>query len=107
MLIQLRLPIVSGFTAIRRIRSHRELRAVPIIAVSVNNPTSNSNLALAAGCIAHVEDPGEFYFFQRPLYLVDGSGQFLSWGRRTRWSVADLQDTGRSSLPVVQRLELL
>jgi len=42
-----------------------------------------------------------------PLYLVDGSGQFLSWGRRTRWSVADLQDTGRSSLPVVQRLELL
>jgi hypothetical protein len=42
-----------------------------------------------------------------PLYLVDGSGQFLSWGRRTRWSVADLHDTGRSSLPVVQRLELL
>ena len=42
-----------------------------------------------------------------PLYLVDGSGQFLSWGRRTRWSVADLKDTGRSSLPVVQRLELL
>ena len=61
MLIQLRLPIVSGFTAIRRIRSHCELRAVPIIAVSVNNPTSNRNLALAAGCIAHVEDPGEFY----------------------------------------------
>ena len=42
-----------------------------------------------------------------PLYLVDGSGQFLSWGRRTRWSVADLHDTGRASLPVVQRLELL
>jgi hypothetical protein len=45
--------------------------------------------------------------YSAPLYLVDGSGQFLSWGRRTRWSVADLHDTGRSSLPVVQRLELL
>jgi len=61
MLIQLRLPIVSGFTAIRRIRKHYGLRAVPIIAVSVNKPTSNRNLALAAGCIAHVEDPSEFY----------------------------------------------
>ena len=61
MLIQLRLPIVSGFTAIRRIRKHCELRSVPIIAVSVNKPTSNRNLALAAGCIAHVEDPTEFY----------------------------------------------
>jgi two-component system, cell cycle response regulator DivK len=60
-LIQLRLPVVSGFTAIRRIRKHCELRTVPIIAVSVNKPTSNRNLALAAGCIAHVEDPGEFY----------------------------------------------
>jgi CheY-like chemotaxis protein len=65
MLIQLRLPIVSGFTAIRQIRKHYELRAVPIIAVSVNNPTTNRNLALAAGCIAHVEDPNEFY-------LLDG-----------------------------------
>jgi|ERR1700730_4261199 len=61
MLIQLSLPIVSGFTAIRRIRKYCELRSVPIIAVSVNKPTSNRNLALAAGCIAHVEDPTEFY----------------------------------------------
>jgi CheY-like chemotaxis protein len=61
MLIQLRLPIVSGFTAIRRIRKHCGLRSVPIIAVSVNKPASNRNLALAAGCIAHVEDPSEFY----------------------------------------------
>ncbi len=59
-LIQLKLPVISGFTAIRRIRKCAELRAVPIIAVSFNQPTSNRNLALAAGCIAHVEDPIEF-----------------------------------------------
>ena len=42
-----------------------------------------------------------------PLYLVDRSGQFLSWGKRTRWSIDDLLDTGRSSLPVSQRLKML
>ncbi|MBC8030677.1 MAG: response regulator [Pyrinomonadaceae bacterium] len=60
LLIQLKLPVVSGFTAIRRIKKHDELRDVPIIAISFNNPTSNHNLALAAGCNAHVENPIEF-----------------------------------------------
>ena len=59
-LIQLKLPIVSGFSAIRRIKKYSELREIPIIAISVNNPTSNRNLALAAGCNAHVENPIEF-----------------------------------------------
>lgn len=60
LLIQLKLPVVSGFTAIRRIRKHEDLRAIPIIAISFNNPTSNRNLALAAGCNAHIENPVEF-----------------------------------------------
>jgi hypothetical protein len=42
-----------------------------------------------------------------PVYLVDGSGQVLSWGRRTRWTLADLRDTGRISQPEIQRLQLL
>ena len=60
LLIQLKLAVVSGFTAIRRIRKHKELRAVPIIAISFNGPASNRNLALAAGCSAHIENPIEF-----------------------------------------------
>ena len=59
-LIQLKLPVVSGFTAIRRMRRCAELREVPIIAVSLYNPTANRNVALAAGCNAHLEDPIEF-----------------------------------------------
>ena len=59
-LIQLKLPVISGFTAIRRIRKHEDLRGIPIIAISFNNPTSNRNLALAAGCSAHIENPIEF-----------------------------------------------
>ncbi len=42
-----------------------------------------------------------------PIYLIDGSGQFLSWGKLTRWSLGDLSDTGRRSTPEVQRLRLL
>lgn len=59
-LIQLKLPVVSGFTVVRRIRKCAELQDVPIIAVSFNKPTSNRHLALAAGCSAHVENPIEF-----------------------------------------------
>ena len=59
-LIQLKLPVVSGFTVIRRMRRCAALRDVPIIAVSFSNQTANRNVAMAAGCNAHIEDPIEF-----------------------------------------------
>ncbi len=59
-LIELKLPIVSGFTAIRRIKKESDLSSVPIIAMSSKNGTTNHNLALAAGCSAHVQKPIEF-----------------------------------------------
>jgi len=59
-LIELRLPIVSGFTAIRRIKKESDLSSVPIIAMSSKNTTTNHNLALASGCSAHVQKPIEF-----------------------------------------------
>jgi two-component system cell cycle response regulator DivK len=59
-LIELRMPIISGFTAIRRIRKELKLGSIPIIAMSSNNPTANGSLARAAGCSAHVEKPVEF-----------------------------------------------
>jgi two-component system, cell cycle response regulator DivK len=59
-IIDLKLPGLSGFSAIRRMKKYAELRATPIIAVSLNHPTSHGNLALAAGCAAHLEKPIEF-----------------------------------------------
>lgn len=59
MLIDLRLPIVSGFTTIRRMKKESELKEVPIIAMSSRSP-ANGNLAMAAGCSAHVQKPIEF-----------------------------------------------
>ncbi len=59
-LIQLKLPVVSGFSVIRRMKKHGELHDVPIIAISTNSLATNHNLALAAGCHAHVENTIEF-----------------------------------------------
>ena len=59
-LIELKLPVVSGFTAIRRIKKESDLRSIPIIAMSSKNTAANQNLALAAGCSAHVQKPIEF-----------------------------------------------
>ena len=42
-----------------------------------------------------------------PVYLVDGSGQLLSWGRPTQWKISDLSDTGSRAVPQLQRLRLL
>jgi two-component system, cell cycle response regulator DivK len=59
-LIELGLPVVSGFAAIRRIKKESDLCSVPIIAISSKNPAGSKNLALAAGCSAHVQKPIEF-----------------------------------------------
>jgi len=59
-MIELQLPLVSGFGAIRRIKKANDLSHVPIIAISSTNPTNNNNLAMAAGCSAHVQKPIEF-----------------------------------------------
>jgi len=42
-----------------------------------------------------------------PIYLVTPSGELLSWSRRTSWKKSDLQDTGKSVLPEIQRIVLL
>jgi len=59
-LILLELPVVNGFSAIRRIKKESELTKIPIIALSSRSATSNKNLAMAAGCSAHVQKPIEF-----------------------------------------------
>jgi len=59
-LIDLKLPVMSGFSAIRTIKKFAELSQTPIIAVSFNKPVFHGRLALAAGCAAHMEKPIAF-----------------------------------------------
>ena len=59
-LIDLKLPVISGFTVIRRMQKLARLRHTPIIAVSLDKPLCHRHLALAAGCAAHLNKPIEF-----------------------------------------------
>jgi hypothetical protein len=42
-----------------------------------------------------------------PVYIVGLSGHLLSWSRRSTLTASDLKDTGKASLPAIQRLVLL
>jgi CheY-like chemotaxis protein len=59
-LIELRLPLMNGYSTIRRIRREPDLRRTPIIAISAREPGTTGRLALAAGCSALVQKPVDF-----------------------------------------------
>ena len=59
-LIELRLPLVNGYSMIRRIRREPDLRQTPIIAISARESEKTGRLALAAGCSALVQKPVNF-----------------------------------------------
>ena len=58
--IELTQPVITRFSAIRRIKRKAELRRIPIIAISSSDRATNAQLALAAGCAAHLHKPVEF-----------------------------------------------
>ena len=70
LLLDLILPVVSGFCVIRRLQEFG-LSEMPIIATSLSAATSQRNLALTAGCVAYLEKPYE------PDQLDDLLDQFL------------------------------
>ncbi len=67
-LIDLKLPIVSGFSTIKHLRALSKSRETPIIAFSRPEPTAHDSLAIAAGCVAHVSKPIDFDVLDR---LID------------------------------------
>ncbi|MGH9966355.1 MAG: response regulator [Pyrinomonadaceae bacterium] len=59
-LMDLKLPIVSGFTVVRRIKKHESLRNIPIISFAIVEQTCYRELALAEGCAAFLDKPLDF-----------------------------------------------
>ena len=59
-LMELQLPLVDGFTVVRRIKKLVSLRNVPIISFSLSDPAYHRSLALNAGCAAHLDKPLDF-----------------------------------------------
>jgi two-component system, cell cycle response regulator DivK len=59
-LMDLSLPLLDGLAATRRIRQVKELRSVPIVAVSAHDTADFHADALAAGCNDYVTKPIDF-----------------------------------------------
>jgi CheY-like chemotaxis protein len=59
-LMDLSLPLLDGLAATRRIRQLKELRHVPIVAVSAHDTADFHADALAAGCNDYVTKPIDF-----------------------------------------------
>ncbi len=59
-LMDLSLPKLDGLTATRRIRQHRDLSRVPIVAVSAHDSLGSRTEALEAGCDEYVTKPIDF-----------------------------------------------
>ena len=59
-LMDLSLPKLDGLAATRRIRQHKGLGRVPIVAVSAHDSPGSRSEALAAGCDEYVTKPIDF-----------------------------------------------
>jgi two-component system cell cycle response regulator DivK len=58
-LMDLRLPVLDGWEATKRIKGHPETRHIPIIALSAHAMTGDCERALAAGCDDYDTKPVE------------------------------------------------
>ena len=56
-LMDIQLPVMDGYTAIRRIRTNPDLKSVPIIAVTSYALAGDEDKALAAGCDGYISKP--------------------------------------------------
>lgn len=56
-LMDIQLPHISGFEAIRRIKARSELRLIPIIAVTSFALSGDDQIAIEAGCDAYIAKP--------------------------------------------------
>ena len=58
-ILDLFMPQVDGFTTARRMREYKELREVPIIALSAHDTKDLQGAALAAGCNEYLNKPND------------------------------------------------
>ena len=62
-LMDIRLPVMDGYEATRRIRADPQLADVPVVALSAHALALEKAQALACGCIAHIDKPIEVEHF--------------------------------------------
>jgi CheY-like chemotaxis protein len=77
-LMDLRMPIMDGLAATRRLRQHPKTRGTPIVAVTAAAFEDDRARALDAGCTAHLSKP----VIRETLLATLGALLPLEWTRR-------------------------
>jgi CheY-like chemotaxis protein len=60
-LMDLRMPVLDGYEATRRLKADPALRDVPVLAMSAQALPEEKARALAAGCEVHIDKPIDVY----------------------------------------------
>jgi CheY-like chemotaxis protein len=74
-LMDMRMPIMDGWTAVKRLKEMPETRNIPVIGVSANGLQDDREQALAVGCAAYETKPIDF---NRLLGLIQEFAQKAS-----------------------------
>jgi CheY-like chemotaxis protein len=59
-LMDMRMPIMDGWTAVQKLKEIPETRHIPVIGVSANGLQEDREQALAVGCVAYETKPIDF-----------------------------------------------
>jgi CheY-like chemotaxis protein len=59
-LMDMRMPIMDGWTAVKKLKESLETRDIPVIGVSANGLQEDREQAMAVGCVAYESKPIDF-----------------------------------------------
>jgi two-component system, cell cycle response regulator DivK len=74
-LMDLQLPDISGYEAVRRLRAHPPTRTIPVVAVTAFAMSGDKRKALSSGCDAYLPKPiGLRDFIEMVERFIGGAG---------------------------------
>jgi CheY-like chemotaxis protein len=74
-LMDMRMPVMDGWTAVKKLKEMHETRDIPVIGVSANGLQEDRVKALEVGCVAYETKPIDF---NRLLTLIQQFGKKAS-----------------------------
>jgi len=74
-LMDMRMPVMDGWTAVKKLKESPETRDIPVIGVSANGLHEDRDQAMAVGCVAYESKPIDF---NRLLTLIQEFAQKAS-----------------------------
>jgi len=74
-LMDMRMPVMDGWTSVKKLKESPETRDIPVIGVSANGLHEDREQAIAVGCVAYESKPIDF---NRLLTLIQEFAQKAS-----------------------------